>query len=382
MFHDSDLSEEQTMIRRFVTQLARTYTNDYFLEHSRDVQFPATFWTTLADNGFFGLEASEAAGGSGFGPAELAVFLHDMAAAGLASYHLLGQLLAAHLLHAHGSNAQRQTQLAQLVAGVRWGVAMVDDPRGRSLDAASVTATNAGADVRLSGRLAFVPCAPDLDALIVPATADGEPALYVLDPKAAGVEATQRHISVRVIEAREPQRITGDVFYDLELKQVAAEPLGKAGAEAYAGAVGRSLLMLAATASGWGARAIDQGVAYANERILYTEPIAAYQAIQHPMVRAKTQVEMANLLIERAVQAWIDAADPHTCQTYAAVAKYAAVEGAVAAFDIAMQAHGGSSFDRETGLITVWPLVLMARPMLLNRDVVLEDLGRQVLAAG
>jgi acyl-CoA dehydrogenase len=392
MFHEQDLSEEQQMIRDVVVRLAGDFHNAYFLEHARAERFPAEFWKVLVENGFLGLEAPEEVGGSGCGLTDLVVFLYALGRGGLASYHLMGHLLAVHLLVAcRGDGGRREDELAGAVAGRRWGVALTEDPRGHDAYAVAATASPDGGGFALSGIKIFVPSAHELDAVIVPARTaprnDADPAggiaFFVVDPKAAKVAV--RDIGVRVLTGREPQAITGDVFCELVLEGV------KVGADARLGdaAVGdllgtaltRMLLMLAATAVGWGDHAIAKGVDYANQRVLYSEPISAYQAIQHPMVRAQTEVEMAKLLIERAVTAAAEGADAAAMALYAGLAKASAVEAAVAAFDISMQAHGGSSFDRETGLITIWPLVLLARPLLLHADVVLERYGGQLLAA-
>ena len=57
---------------------------------------------------------------------------------------------------------------------------------------------------------------------------------------------------------------------------------------------------------------------------------------------------------------------------YTSMAKYTATEAAYNACDIAIQVHGGSGFDRDIGIITLWPLVLLSRIIPLNNEVILE----------
>lgn len=389
MFHEAGYSEEQQMIAQFVAGLSKDYDNAYFLTKIRKLEYPSEFWNVLVENGFLGLEAPDTFGGSGFGHTDLVVFLNQIAKAGMASYQLIDQLLAARLILDNALAAQQKQYLPELIAGKRWSLAFLDDVRGRSLDGVAVRAAKKGKGYALTGRKFYAVNAKDAERLLVTATVGAGRArklgLFVVDPKAKGVKIVERQINIRVNQPREPMAVTGDVFYNVELKGVTAEallgklaPLGVATSKIAA----RQMLMLAATAVGWGDRILDKAIAYANTRVIYQEPIGAYQAIQHPLVRAKTDVEMAKLLIERAVAAYQAEAPAKELLTYAAVAKYAATEAAYNACDIGIQTHGGGGYDRDTGLITLWPLILQARIVPLNSEVILENFADEVVLAG
>lgn len=391
MFHDEVLSEEQQMIRKVVSQLAKDYPNAYFLKKMRADQFPQEFFTALAENGFLGLEVQDTHGGSGFGLAELLILLYSLGLGGMASYHLLGQFLSAFTLSAHASGAQQAAHLPGLVQGRRWVTAMVEDVTGSDPWACATTAQAAGDRFVLNGRKLCVPCGGEVDYLLVAARTGAHVSVqsesgigvYIVDAKADGVSIHERELSVRVADKREARSLTGDVFTDIVLKNVRVPRealIGTADGVVAKDMLGRSLLMLAAAAAGWGDRVIDQAVAYANQRVIFSDPISSYQAIQHPMVRAKTDVEMAKLLIERAVHGFTETTSSDDRLSYAANAKYLATEAAFNSCDIAIQAHGGSGFDREVGIITLWPLVLMSRMTPLNSDVILERFGERLVA--
>ncbi len=384
MFHDTDRTEEQQMIHQFTVQLARDYGNHYFLGHARAETFPEEFWNTVVENGFLGLEAPEAHGGSAAGLADLMVLLHGLGEGGSSSHHLLGQLLCVHALSVHGNEAQQAEHLPALIQGRRWAYANQEATRGDDLAAIATKADESGDSVTLNGSKHYIACARDADFMIVTAQTGSGIGLYIVPGDVAGLEFEVRELNVRVIDKREPQAITGDVFCTVTLDGVeipAANRIGAADGSVHQAVASQHLLMLAATAAGWGDRVVAQAVEYANQRVLYTQPISAYQAIQHPMVRAKTAVEMGKLLIERAVDAQAETDDADDLLLYAATAKQQATEGAFEAFDIAIQCHGGSAFDRDIGLITIWPLMLIARMMVLANDAILERFGATLLEA-
>lgn len=392
MFHDAAMTDEQLMLRKVLSQLAKDFPQSYFLTQTRADAFPQSFWSALAENGFLGLEASSAHGGSGMSLADLMVLLHGLGEQGMISYQLLGQLLACHALTAHGTAAQQKAHLHGIIAGKRFAAAMLEDGTGADAFACAATAAASADGYVLGGRKLCVAGAGEAEVLLVAARvsppAGGAPeaglGVFIVPADAKGVSVRGRELGMRVAETREPRAITGDLFGDVMLQDVAVPRealVGAADGAVFVDLLAQSLLMLAAAAAGWGDRVIGQGVAYAMQRVLYAEPIAAYQAIQHPMVRAKTDVEMAKLLIERAVHAYGETRDRADRLTYAAVAKQMATEAAFSAFDIAMQAHGGSSFDREVGLVTHWPLAAMARMMGMNTDAILTRFGGEVLSA-
>ena len=61
---------------------------------------------------------------------------------------------------------------------------------------------------------------------------------------------------------------------------------------------------------------MDKAVEYAKTRVIFEEPIGSYQAIQHPTVRAKTDIELAKLAVARAVRAYDNNEDKDEVSVY------------------------------------------------------------------
>jgi alkylation response protein AidB-like acyl-CoA dehydrogenase len=208
--------------------------------------------------------------------------------------------------------------------------------------------------------------------------------LFILDSNANGIEMIPKEINVRVTPEKELMMITGDTFFQVNFNEVNVSEKNLLGEENSGGEYIQEtsnliMLMTAACAIGWAENVLDKAVEYAKKRVIFEEPIGSYQAVQHPMVRAKTDIELAKLALDRAVSAYDNKEDIDEVSVYAGVSKYAATEAAYNACDISIQAHGGYSFDRETGIITLWPLILLSRIIPLNNDVILEKFSEAAL---
>ncbi|MBL4868146.1 MAG: acyl-CoA dehydrogenase, partial [Pseudomonadales bacterium] len=268
-----------------------------------------------------------------------------------------------------------------------------EQTQGNSLFHIATTAKRDGDDFILDGGKSYAVCAQMASYLIVAARTSEYDAnnpekglsLFVVDAKSAGIEYSTKHLNVRVTEVREEMAATGDMFVDILFKGVKVPATGLLGdvdkaAEYIKRIASRQMLMISLMAIGWGDRLIDKTVAYANERVIFKDPISSYQAVQHPLVKAKTDVEMAKLLSERAAEIFDEVKDADTLLTYCGVAKRNATEAVFAACDIATQTHGGSGYDRDTGIISIWPLILLSRIAPLNNSRILENFAENVLA--
>jgi len=243
---------------------------------------------------------------------------------------------------------------------------------------------------RLAGTKRFVAGARAASRMLVFARTAPDPegdrkqglSLFVVDPHQQGVETVPRELNVRVTPDEELVQITGDAFFDVvfdDLKVSHGDLIGEEGrgGEAVCEAGNLLFILSAVTAIGWGESVLEKAIEHAKTRVVFKDPIGSYQAIQHPMVRAKTELELAKLAIARAVSAY-DKRDADL-PVYASVAKCAATEAAYSACDISLQALGGGGFDRETGVITLWPLILLSRILPLNNEVILERFAEAAL---
>ncbi len=384
MFDQENQTVEQKFISDFTGQLAKKYDYLYFLQNMKDEGFAWEPWKVVAREGYLGMLAPEQYGGTGYKVAELVMLLSGMAKKGLASLLLMNQFACCDILEKDGSGDQKEKHLKPLIEGTPYTYAFLEDPRGLSLFDISMTAKKDGEGYKLNGTKCYVVGAKDAKYILVAANTDQGPGLFLVDADAPGLTATPREVSVRVTLDKEMTLITGDRFYDLAFKDVIVPAQNLIGQPEKAQEIisrtsGLMMIMMASLCIGWGERVLESAVEYAKERVIFEEPIGSYQAIQHPMVRAKTELELAKLAVARAANAHDQEEDKDEIVLYSGIAKYAASEAAFKACDISLQAHGGYGFDRETGIITFWPLILLSRIIPLNNDIILEHFAEEAL---
>lgn len=390
MFEPDDYTTSQGALADFVQQLAEDFDFAYFLENMKRAEFPARFWKVLGEGGYLGILAPEEYGGAESSTEDLVVFIHNLARNGLASQQLLNHIFCCELVTRYGSDEQKKNQLPEMISGDLCALALMEHPEAMDLFDLEMRADRRGEAFDLCGTKRYVSGAGAASRMLVAARTrtagagdrKGGISLFVVSPQARGIEKTRQELSVRVTAEEDFVMITGDAFCDVAFDSVSVAREDLVGEEHLAGQYideTSSLLfiMTAVTAIGWGENVLEKAVEYAKSRVIFEQPIGSYQAIQHPMVRARTELELAKLAITRAVSAY-DRCEEQAV-VYASIAKYAATEAAYAACDISLQAHGGYGFDRETGIITLWPLILLSRIVPLNNDVILERFAEAAL---
>ncbi len=392
MFDKSKYTVEQKIITDFVNKVARDFDFEYFLENMKNAQPPAKYWKVLGENDYFGLLAPEAHGGSDFKVEDLVVFFENLARKGLLSHQIMNQVLCCACLAKYGSTQQKKTDLPRLISGKPCGYANMEQGEGTSLFDIRMDAVKEGDVYRLNGAKTYVPGAGEAEYFIVTArTAPGDGknpkegiSLFLVDAQKSGLTLHQKELNVRVTGENEMMMITGDTFWEVHFDNVAIPSenlLGveNAGGEYIDALSGLQMIMMAAMSIGWGEKLLDRGAEHARKRTIFTDPIGSYQAIQHPMARAKTDLELAKLATERAVIACDTSEESENVSAFTSIAKYAATEAACNACDISMQAHGGTAFDRDMGIICMWPLILLSRIIPLNNEVILERFSEAAL---
>ncbi|MDT0382812.1 acyl-CoA dehydrogenase family protein, partial [Streptomyces sp. DSM 42041] len=104
--------------------------------------------------------------------------------------------------------------------------------------------------------------------------------------------------------------------------------------------------------------------------------IGTYQAISHPLAKAKIDVDLAAVATGRA--AWLfDRRLP--AGEASNIAKYVAAEAAVSAVDHAIQLHGGNGISAEYGLLPQWGLARLLQIAPVSREMILNYVAQHSL---
>jgi alkylation response protein AidB-like acyl-CoA dehydrogenase len=317
--------------------------------------YDGALWRQLAqDLGLPGLALAQEYGGVGCGPVELAVACEETGRALLPSPLLATAALAAPLIAALGTEAQRTALLPRIAAGEL--TATLAAPGGSLSTALGLTGDTTGGAWAGGGRAGGVQARPGPEGWRL----YGE-AARVLDGHSAGLLLVAAHTGgfprsrtllflVRADTATGLAR-TRQTSLDetrplarVELRDTAAELLGAddtvdaAGPAGALAAVGRTAAaVLAAEAVGAAASTLDRTVEYVKSREQFGRAIGSFQAVKHRLADLYVRVQAARSAAYYA--AW----DP----TAGGLALAQALETLRITTAEAVQLHGGIGFTWE-----------------------------------
>ncbi len=380
---DFDLTPEQTLIYEYGDSISKEFDRKYWMEYAAVHKTPTELYQRIADDGFLGIMVSEEYGGSGLGMMEMALFMEGLANNGIPLLSLvISSTMSMPMLDKHGTEEIKQKYLADCCSGKKKFCFAITEPNAGSntMQITTVAKPNGDGTFLLSGQKTFITDANDADyALVVSRTtpfadvkkkSDGF-TLFVVDMKAKGVSYSMLDMSIPIPESQ------CQVFFD-EVEVTEADALGEIGKgfEILFDTLNPERIILSGVCTGLGRYALDKAVEYASERVVFKGPIGAYQGLQHPLAAAKTEVEMASLMMRKA--AWCyDNGRP--TGGVANMGKHAAAEAGIKAVDSALQCFGGNGFTKEYGIFDLYPMVRLLRTAPLNREIILSYIGEKVM---
>jgi len=353
-----DLSEEQQM---FVASVER-FAAPVDVEARRRLRLPATGydrsrWRELAGMGLIALAASEAAGGMGGAPIDLALVAEAIGKANAPDPLVELGILPALLLERGGAPRD-------LVEGVLSGTtiaafAWAERSQRYSLAARGVKAEGGPSGVSLSGEKTFVMGAALADLFIVTAEHEGATQVFTVPRDAPGLEVR-------------PYRLTdGSIAGEIRLTRAPASHRLTLDGAALAGVVADVRLHAAAEMVGLGQRLLDDTLAYVKEREQFGVAIGSFQALQHRLVDCYARIEQSRSMLYRA--ALSDRADAAGWQRAAAGAKAYVSENADAVAREAVQMHGGMGITDELAVGHAMKRVMVLARLFGDADAVLAE---------
>lgn len=182
---DFTLDDEQTALRDAVRGLLKGFDNEQRrAATAEDPGFSAEQWGRLAEMGLLGLPYSEDDGGMGAGPVELAVVAEELGRVNAPEPYVETVVLAGGLVAALGTTEQKAEVLGAISSGEKVVAAALLEPGSRwDLLGEGVVEK----DGRLTGVKEPVVAGGRADLLVVSATTDAGPALFLVTP-GEGVE--------------------------------------------------------------------------------------------------------------------------------------------------------------------------------------------------
>ena len=340
-------SEEQRLIRDSARALLAGRAGPAQLRAalSEPGGYDPQLWRTLVELGWTGLALPEDCGGAGLGWVELCILQEEQGRLLVASPFFATSALAAPLIAASATEAQRRALLTRIARGEARMACALNGTDGRPPPEGITVSLETRADgFTLRGVSDFVIHADRADLLLVLARAphaqDADGISVVVIPAASAGVTIHPHVMLDL--TRPMSRV--------ELDGVSVEPqqiLGEAGAAAaaVAGALDRARIALASEALGGAERVLEMTTAYVKERMQFGRPIGSFQAIKHRLADMMIEVEAARSA------AWYAAcvADerPEELAEAAAIAKSYCCDAFFDCAANAIQLHGGIGFTWE-----------------------------------
>jgi alkylation response protein AidB-like acyl-CoA dehydrogenase len=368
-------SDEHLQLRQSVHDIATGFGHRYFAEHGRTGETPRELWKTLADHGFLGVNVPEEYEGGGLGLLELAMVEEEVSAAGCPLLPMLvSPGIAGTVLARHGTEEQKQRWLRGIGSGrEHYAFAITEPDAGSNSHNIATRARRNDDGWLLRGTKTYISGVEDCDGLLVMARV-GEPgrlALFMVDPDAPGLE--RAHIET-IVQAPEQQ---WTLFFD-DVAVSADRMIGAEGDGLRIGFDGLNpeRIMAAAICNGVGRYALEKASAYANERVVWGQPIGAHQGVSHPLAEAKIALEAARLMTWKAAILH-DAGAP--AGEASNMAKLLAADAGALCLDRAIQAHGGNGLSIEYGLADLWFIVRLLRVAPVSREMILNYVAQHSL---
>jgi alkylation response protein AidB-like acyl-CoA dehydrogenase len=372
-----DFSEptEHRDLRSAIGVVTDKYGPGYFADCAAAHQPTTELWRDLARQGFIGINFAEDYGGGGAGMAELAIVCEETAAHGCPLLLLLvSSAISGELLTRYGSLEQRREWLPPMASGDTKVVFAITEPdAGSNTREITTTATRDGADYLLNGTKYYISGVDEAGALIVVArSAPAKLSLFLVPTNARGLVKHRLPVGISVPEKQYTLHFDG--------VRVPADALVGAEHEGFRqvfDGLNPERITGAAVCVGIGRHAVSKGADYARTRTVWGPAIGSYQAISHPLAKAKIEVDLAAMMTAKA--AWLyDQGQP--AGEAANIAKYAAAEAAVGAVDHAIQLHGGNGLSAEYGLVPQWGLARLLRIAPVSREMILNYVAQHSLS--
>lgn len=298
-------TEEQKMLQQAFREFAEEYLAPNAAKWDEDHSCPSELFPIVGELGVLGIFVPEEYGGVGLGHVERIIAMEEFGrvSAGFTTF-LFAHQLAVGAMNDFGTEEQKKEYLPGMCDGSKiWSLAVTEPGGGTDLYNHKVTAEKDGDDYIINGRKCFLTNSHNCDYCIVTAkTGVNEKGRNILS--AFIVSMDNEGIKPGRLENKSGMRgsLTGDMILT-NCRVPASAMLGADGKGAQIalkeiGEIGRA--SMSAICVGIMKACIEEGVKFANDRIIYGKPLAKIQAIQWHIAEMRLNYEIGRALIYRA----------------------------------------------------------------------------------
>ncbi|MDI6912479.1 acyl-CoA dehydrogenase family protein [Nocardioides sp.] len=300
--YDADLSDEQIMLKTTVRDFCRREApRDKIaaMTNNGETAHVDALYRKMADQGWLGIGVPESFGGEG------GTFVEELLVVEELSYGRApvgGHLTTSILVHAvaeFASDQQRETLFPAVVAGDVMSIAITEPDAGSDVSALRTRATERGVGWVLNGQKMFCTNINIAQWVIVVAKVGGQSddrhagmTLFLVPTDRPGIThnrvPTLGHVD------------TNAVFFD-NVEVGPEDVFGKVGGafSHLISLLNTERLILGAYSVGLARRALDDTIAYVNQREQFGKPVGKFQAVQHTIAEMAMKVYAGESLMLR-----------------------------------------------------------------------------------
>jgi butyryl-CoA dehydrogenase len=345
---DYFLTEDQTMIRDLVRQIAEEKVIPVRQELDEKEEFPWEIIKILAQSDIFGLFVPEEYGGLGKGCLELCIAVEELSRACLGvSTTYAANALGTYPILLFGSDEQKKKYLPDIAAGKRLVAFALTEPNAGS-DAAGIqtTARLEGNEYIMNGTKQWITNGGEADIYTIIAITDRAKgargaSAFIVEKGTPGFNfgKKEKKMGIRASATREL------IFDNCRIPK--ENILGREGLGFIVAmkTLDNSRAGVGAQGVGVAQGAFEEAVKFARQRIQFGHPIISFQAVQHMLADMATEIEAARSLVY-SVARYIDSGAKEISKE-SAIAKVFATDVAMRVTTNAVQVMGGSGYMRE-----------------------------------
>ena len=314
-------------------------------------------WRKAGANGFLCMTMPEAYGGAGADKLYSVLQMEQLNAGGYSGigFGLHTEIVAPYILR-YGTEAQKMHYLPRLASGEMVGaIAMSEPAAGSDLQAVQTTATRHGDHYLLNGSKTFITNGWHADLVIVVAKTNPDAgakgtSLLLVERGMRGFERGKRLKKVG-LKAQD----TAELFFD-DVKVPVDNLLGgpeqlNRGFVCLMEQLPWERLQIAIGAVACMQAAIDQTIAYVNQRKVFGQAVAAYQNTRWKLAELQTEAQVARVFVDKCIELLLhDQLDTAT----ASMAKYWCSDLQNKVIDECVQLHGGYGYMWEVPVARAW----------------------------
>ena len=341
------LSEDERLFQDSVYEFADREIRPLVREMDEHAKLSSALVPQLFEMGLMGIEIPDAYGGAG------ASFFHSVLAIEAISRvdPAVGvavdvqNTLVVNALLRWGTEAQKQRYLPALASSTIGAYALSEAGSGSDAFALAARATRSGDDWLLTGRKLWITNANEAGLFIVFANANPEAGYrgitaFLVEKGTAGFTVGKKEDKLGIRASS-----TCELLFD-DCRVPAANVLGEVG-KGYKTAIetlNEGRIGIGAQMVGLAQAALDHTIAYTSERKQFGAAVSSYQAVQHQLARAATEIHAARLMVYEAARLR-DATLPFL--TEAAMCKLYSSEVAERVSSLAVNLFGGNGFVKD-----------------------------------